>query len=169
MANSVKTGKSRFCQAPLIQTFVDLGTKPLCQHHAKSEELNRMEPFYPLHAYICENCFLVQLEEFVARSAVFNDPYFSLSSYSWLQHAKRYTDQMVEQFPINSESLVAELAGNDRYLLQYFTEKGIPVLGIETASNVAQPSLGSRISDLSNIKLWKILFKNASADSAGQR
>ena len=81
---------------------------------------------------------------------------FGAASKFWLHHAKRNTDQMVEQFPINSESLVAELADNDGHLLQYFTEKGTPVLGIELASNVALP-LGSRISDLSNIKLWKIL------------
>ncbi|HZB14969.1 MAG TPA: SAM-dependent methyltransferase, partial [Chryseolinea sp.] len=131
MANFVAPGKCRFCQAPLEHTFVDLGMSPLCQDHVKPEELNRMEPFYPLHAYVCDNCFLVQLEEFVAPSAIFNDyAYFSSYSDSWLQHAKRYTDQMVGKFPINSNSLVAELASNDGYLLQYFMEKGIPVLGI---------------------------------------
>ena len=134
MATFVTTGKCRFCQAPLEHTFVDLGMSPLCQDHIKPEELNRMEPFYPLHAYVCENCYLVQLEEFVAPSAIFNDyAYFSSYSDSWLQHVKRYTEQMVGKFPINSKSLVAEMASNDGYLLQYFAEKGIPVLGIEPA------------------------------------
>src|SRR5688500_18577534 len=141
MANFVKTGKCRFCQAPLKQTYVDLGMSPSCQDHLKPEVLNRVEPFYPPHAYVCENCFLAQLEEFVAPSAVVND--YGFFSSSCLHHAKRYTGQMVEQFPFNSESLVAELAGNDGYLLQYFTKKRIPVLGIEPANNVAQPSLGS--------------------------
>jgi SAM-dependent methyltransferase len=145
MANFVTTGKCRFCQAPLTQTFVDLGMSPLCQDHVKPEELNRMEPFYPLHAYVCENCFLVQLEEFVAPSAIFNDyAYFSSYSDSWLQHAKRYTDHIVGKFPIDSKSLVAELASNDGYLLQYFMEKGIPVLGIEPASNVAEYAIKNR-------------------------
>ena len=85
------SGKCRFCQSPLEQTFVDLGMSPLCQDHVKPDELNRMEPFYPLHAYVCSNCFLVQLEEFVAPSEIFNDyAYFSSYSDSWLQHAKRY-------------------------------------------------------------------------------
>lgn len=139
MSHFVTSGKCRFCQTPLEHTFVDLGMSPLCQDHVKPEELNRMEPFYPLHAYVCENCFLVQLEEFVAPSAIFNDyAYFSSYSDSWLQHAKRYTDQITGKFPITSKSLVAELGSNDGYLLQYFMEKGIPVLGIEPASNVAE-------------------------------
>jgi hypothetical protein len=97
-----------------------------------------MEPFYPLHAYVCTNCFLVQLEEFVAPSEIFNDyAYFSSYSNSWLEHAKKYTEQVLDKFPIDSKSLVAEVASNDGYLLQYFVAKGIPVLGIEPATNVA--------------------------------
>ncbi|WP_276371999.1 class I SAM-dependent methyltransferase [Chryseolinea sp. H1M3-3] len=139
MGNLQTAGKCRFCQTPLQHTFVDLGMSPLCQDHVKPEELNRMEAFYPLHAYVCENCFLVQLEEFVAPSAIFNDyAYFSSYSDSWLQHAKRYTEQVVGKFQINQQSLVAEIASNDGYLLQYFVEKGIPVLGIEPAANVAE-------------------------------
>src|SRR5688500_4621531 len=133
------TGKCRFCQAPLQQTFVNLGMSPLCQDHIKPEELNRMEPFYPLHAYVCDNCFLVQLEEFVAPSAIFNDySYFSSYSDSWLQHAKRYTEQVVSKFALNEKSFVAEIGSNDGYLLQYFQEKNVPVLGIEPARNVAE-------------------------------
>lgn len=145
MSNQVTAGKCRFCQTQLEHTFVDLGMSPLCQDHVKPEELKRMEPFYPLHAYVCTNCFLVQLEEFVAPSTLFNDyAYFSSYSDSWLQHAKRYSDQVTTQFPINEKSLVAELASNDGYLLQYFVEKGIPVLGIEPASNVAEYAINKR-------------------------
>jgi hypothetical protein len=139
MENVATSSKCRFCETPLKHTFVDLGMSPLCQDHIKPEELNRMEPFYPLHAYVCDNCFLVQLEEFVAPSAIFNDyAYFSSYSDSWLQHAKRYTDQVVGKYSLNEKSLVAEIASNDGYLLQYFKEKCIPVLGIEPAANVAE-------------------------------
>lgn len=145
MKNDGSTGKCRFCQSPLEQTFVDLGMSPLCQDHVKPEELNRMEPFYPLHAYVCSNCFLVQLEEFVAPSEIFNDyAYFSSYSDSWLQHAKRYSDQITEKLAIGRNNLVVELASNDGYLLQYFAEKEIPVLGIEPAANVAEYAITKR-------------------------
>lgn len=138
-------GKCRFCHSPLEQTFVDLGMSPLCQDHVKPEELNRMEPFYPLHAYVCGTCFLVQLEEFVAPSEIFNDyAYFSSYSDSWLQHAKNYAQKITERLAIDSNSLVAELASNDGYLLQYFAEKKIPVLGIEPAANVAEYAISKR-------------------------
>jgi len=133
------SGKCRFCQSPLEHTFVDLGMSPLCQDHRKPDELNKMEPFYPLHAYVCSNCFLVQLEEFVAPKDIFNDyAYFSSYSDSWLKHAKRYADQITNRLLIGSNQLVAEIASNDGYMLQYFTEKNIPVLGIEPAANVAE-------------------------------
>ena len=132
----------RFCGSTLEVTFVDLGMSPLCQDHVKPEEMNQMEPFYPLHAYVCKTCFLVQLEEFVSPSVIFNDyAYFSSYSDSWLQHAKAYTDQMVERFKLNKKSQVVEIASNDGYLLQYFMEKAIPVLGIEPASNVAEAAV----------------------------
>ncbi len=133
------TPKCRFCQAELNHSFVNLGMQPLCQDHVKPEELNQMEPHYPLHAYICEKCHLVQLQEFVAPSEIFDDyAYFSSYSDSWLKHAENYTKLMVERFGFNSDSLVAEIASNDGYLLQYFKQKNIPVLGIEPAPNVAE-------------------------------
>jgi 2-polyprenyl-3-methyl-5-hydroxy-6-metoxy-1,4-benzoquinol methylase len=145
MTHHTTQGKCRFCQASLEQTFVDLGMSPLCQDHIKPEELNRMEPFYPLHAYVCSSCFLVQLEEFVAPAEIFNDyAYFSSYSDSWLQHAKRYADKITERLAIGPDSLVAELASNDGYLLQYFAEKRIPVLGIEPAANVADFAISKR-------------------------
>jgi C-methyltransferase C-terminal domain/Putative zinc binding domain/Methyltransferase domain len=129
----------RFCGTRLEHTFVDLGMSPLCESYVSADHLNDMEPFYPLHVYVCEKCFLVQLQEFVAREHIFSDyAYFSSYSDSWLAHAKKYTGQMVERFAINGQSFVVELASNDGYLLQYFVENKIPVLGIEPAANVAE-------------------------------
>lgn len=112
---------------------------PLCQTQIAPDALNRMEPFYPLHAYVCSNCFLVQLEEFVAPDDIFSSdyPYFSSYSESWVDHARRYSHAMVERFGLREDSLVMEIASNDGYLLQHFVARGIPVLGIEPAANVA--------------------------------
>src|SRR5215469_8923343 len=100
--------------------------------------LEHTEPFYPLHVYVCGRCFLVQLQEFVAPENIFSDYlYFASYSDSWLAHAKAYTDQMVQRFAISEKSLVVEIASNDGYLLQYFVEKKVPVLGVEPAANVA--------------------------------
>src|SRR2546421_4540284 len=129
----------RFCGTKLEHTFVDLGMSPLCESYVSADHLNDMEPFYPLHVYVCGECFLVQLQEFVEREHIFSDyAYFSSYSDSWLAHAKKYTGQMVERFGINGQSFVVELASNDGYLLQYFVERQIPVLGIEPAANVAE-------------------------------
>jgi len=140
MKNGKNTiGKCRFCNTPLVHTFVDLGMSPLCEDHVKPDELKQMEPFYPLHAYVCDKCFLVQVEEFASPSIIFRDyAYFSSYSDSWLSHIKQYTDAVFKRFEITSKSLVAELASNDGYLLQYFLEKKVPVLGIEPAANVAK-------------------------------
>ena len=128
----------RFCGTKLEHTFVDLGMSPLCESYLSADRLNQMEPFYPLRVYVCEKCFLVQLEAYVTPEHIFSDyAYFSSYSDSWLAHAKKYTDQMVERFGIGAGSFVVELASNDGYLLQYFVEKKVPVLGIEPAANVA--------------------------------
>jgi 2-polyprenyl-3-methyl-5-hydroxy-6-metoxy-1,4-benzoquinol methylase len=119
--------------------LVDLGTSPLANAYLKPEDLNKAEPFYPLRAWVAEDSFLVQLEEFESPAEIFSEyAYFSSFSESWLRHAKAYTDMMVERFGFNSESQVIEIASNDGYLLQYFKEKGIPVLGVEPAVNVAK-------------------------------
>jgi len=111
---------------------------PLCESFLPGEQLNQMEAFYPLHAYVCGKCFLVQLEAYVTPEHIFSDyAYFSSYSDSWLAHAKKYADRMVERFGIGEKSFVVELASNDGYLLQYFVEKRVPVLGIEPAANVA--------------------------------
>ncbi len=132
----------RFCSCSLTHTFVDLGMSPLCESFLTAEQLNEMEPFYPLHVYVCEKCLLVQLQEYVSPETIFTEyAYFSSYSDTWLQHAKAYTDMIVERFNIGAQSQVVELASNDGYLLQYFIEKGIPVLGIEPAANVAQAAI----------------------------
>jgi len=132
----------RFCNSPLKHTLVDLGMSPLCESYLTAEQLNHMEPFYPLHVYVCDNCFLAQLEEYVSPEAIFTEyAYFSSYADSWLQHAKSYTNLMEKRFGINSNSFVVELASNDGYLLQYFVQKKIPVLGVEPAANVAKSAV----------------------------
>jgi SAM-dependent methyltransferase len=132
----------RFCRARLRTTFVDLGMSPLCQTHIRLDQLHEMEPFYPLHAYVCERCFLVQLQEFVTADEIFTEyAYFSSYSTSWVEHARRYTDLMVARFKLDSTSKVMEIASNDGYLLQHFVRRGIPALGIEPAANVAKAAI----------------------------
>ncbi|MBE7554322.1 MAG: methyltransferase domain-containing protein [Anaerolineales bacterium] len=141
MQNDIRAGYGtcRFCGSVLCYTVVDLGMSPLCESYLSAGQLNQMEPFYPLHVYVCENCFLVQLEEYVSPEHIFTEyAYFSSYADSWLQHAKKYTDLMVERFGLNERSQVVEVASNDGYLLQYFVEKKIPALGIEPAANVAK-------------------------------
>jgi len=128
----------RFCRTKLEYKLVDLGSSPLCESFLRSDQLNQMEPFYPLNVYVCGNCFLVQLQEYVAPENIFTDYlYFASYSDTWLAHAKAYTDMIMRRFPITANSLVVEIASNDGYLLQYFVEKAVPVLGIEPAANVA--------------------------------
>jgi hypothetical protein len=148
MTDKKKAG-CRFCGTPLEHTFVDLGMSPLCESYLPADQLNQMEPFYPLHVYVCANCFLVQLEAYVSPEHIFTDyAYFSSYSDSWLAHAKRYTDLMVERFGIGANSFVVELASNDGYLLQYFVEKKVPVLGIEPAANVAEVAVKKGVPSL---------------------
>jgi len=129
----------RFCGAELTTTFVDLGLSPLCETYPGLEDLNRGESFYPLHVYVCGTCFLVQLEEFESAEKIFSDyAYFSSYSDSWLAHSKKYCDKMISRFGLNGNSFVVEVASNDGYLLQYFVDKRVPVLGIEPAANVAK-------------------------------
>src|SRR5216110_3346104 len=124
----------RFCRTPLRHTFVDLGMSPLCESYLRADQLNEMEPFYPLHVYVCDRCFLVQLQEYVRREEIFTEyAYFSSYSDSWLDHARRYTEQMIGEFGLTKDSRVIEVASNDGYLLQYFVQRGIPALGIEPA------------------------------------
>ncbi len=129
----------RFCAAPLLHTFVDLGTSPLCQRHVTPAEFNRAEPFYPLHVYVCDRCWLVQLPEYVAPNEIFDDQYAYFSSFSdtMLRHAQAYVDMISAKLKLGAKSRVVEVASNDGYLLQYFVQRGIPALGIEPTSNTA--------------------------------
>lgn len=134
-----KPGCCRFCGTPFRHTMVDLGMSPLCESFVPADKVNAMEAFYPLHAWVCERCFLVQLEEYVSGEEIFTDyAYFSSFSDSWLDHCRRYTDQMIAQLGLTGASHVVEVASNDGYLLQYFVKRGIPCLGIEPAANVAK-------------------------------
>ena len=139
----------RFCNSELHHTFVDLGMSPLCESYLSADQLNQMEAFYPLHVYVCENCFLVQLEEFVTRENIFTEyAYFSSYSTTWLQHSKNYTDQMIQRFNLGKNSFVVEVASNDGYLLQYFVKQGVPCLGIEPAANVAKVAVENGVPTL---------------------
>lgn len=143
-----QSGCCRFCGAALQHTFVDLGMSPLCESYVKPEQQNEMEPFYPLHVYICDRCFLVQLQEYVSPKHIFSDyAYFSSFSDTWLQHAKDYTQKMQERLQLHAQSQVIEIASNDGYLLQYFLTK-VQVLGIEPAANVAEVAIKKGIPTL---------------------
>ena len=130
------TSSCRFCGAPLEHVFADLGMSPLANSYLPPERANAMEPFYPLCALVCASCYLVQLEDFESPQHIFGEDYAYFSSYStsWLEHCRRYTEQMVGRFGYDGSSQVVELASNDGYLLQYFKERGVPVLGIEPAA-----------------------------------
>lgn len=128
----------RFCGAPLQRTFVDLGMSPLCERILRADQLDEMEPFFPLHVRICDACRLVQLPAYVAPEEIFTEyAYFSSYSDSWVDHAKRYAEAIIEDRALGADSLVVELASNDGYLLQHFASRGLPILGIEPAANVA--------------------------------
>ncbi len=132
----------RFCGAGLHWTFVNLGLSPLCETYPSSAQLNQGEMYYPLHVYICENCWLVQLDEYESAENIFSDyAYFASFSDSWLKHCEKYCKEMQVRLGLGPQSFVAEVASNDGYLLQYFVRMGIPVLGIEPAANVAKAAV----------------------------
>jgi len=136
----------RFCHQPLKQVFLDLGVTPLSNSFLTKEQLPNKEAFYPLKTYICDKCFLVQLDEFESPEAIFSDyAYFSSYSTSWLNHCHDYADKMVAELKLNQNSLVMEVASNDGYLLQFFNAAGVPVLGIEPAANVAAQAIKNGI------------------------
>jgi SAM-dependent methyltransferase len=127
------------CAAPLRHTFVDLGMSPLCESYVPADALDEVERFYPLHVYVCERCFLVQLRQYVSREEIFTEyAYFSSYADSWVEHMRVYADRITDRLQLHGGSFVVEVASNDGYLLQHFVKKGIPVLGIEPAANVAR-------------------------------
>jgi len=129
----------RACGAPLAQTVVDLGLSPVSNAFIKAGDAARAETFYPLHAMVCEHCWLVQLRDATPAETHFHDDYVYFSSYSssWLEHARRYVDAMTARFGLGAGSRVMELASNDGYLLQYFVQAGVPCLGVEPTANTA--------------------------------
>lgn len=129
----------RFCNTPLRHLFLSLGASPLSNSYLSVDDLHKMEPYYPLDVYVCENCLLVQLEEFEKAKDIFYTGYAYFSSYSdsWLRHCEHYVDMVVKRFGLNEKKFVVEIASNDGYLLQYFKKYNIPVLGIEPAANTA--------------------------------
>ena len=136
----------RFCAAPLSLTFADLGMSPPSNSYLKPERLGSMERFYPLHARVCESCFLVQLEEFEGPEEIFSDyAYFSSYSDSWLRHAENYAATVCERFQLHADSQIVEIASNDGYLLQYFLRRDMHVLGVEPAANVAAVAQGKGV------------------------
>jgi SAM-dependent methyltransferase len=136
------TSSCRFCEAPLTTVFADLGMCPIANTLVPRENLSRMEPFYPLRALVCDQCFLVQSEEFESPQGIFTEySYFSSYSTSWLAHSRAYVERIVERLSLGPEHTVVEVGSNDGYLLQYFHERGIRVLGVEPAGNVAQEAI----------------------------
>lgn len=132
--------KCRSCNNELKECFLTLGNSPLSNSFLTKDNLKKMEPYYPLDLYVCEKCFLVQIDEFEAPENIFssNYAYFSSFSESWLQHCKNYSMMMVQRFSLDKNSFVIEIGSNDGYLLQYFKQQCIPILGIEPASNTAE-------------------------------
>lgn len=135
--------RCRACDANLAEPFLSLGNSPLSNAYLSKDDLHRMEPYYPLEVYVCEKCYLVQLEEFETAKNIFSSDYAYFSSYSesWLQHCKDYTEKMIHRFGFDKNSFIVEIASNDGYLLQYFRQHNIPVLGIEPASNAANVAI----------------------------
>jgi len=138
--------KCRFCSSLLKTTFADLGMSPLSNSYLSPEDLNRMEPFYPLHAFVCEKCYLVQLQEYQSPDKIFSDySYFSSFSETWLKHAQNFVSYIIKRYEFDNTKQIVEVASNDGYLLQYFHERGFPVLGIEPAKNVAEAAINAGI------------------------
>ena len=142
-------GPCRLCGEGLSHDLVDLGMSPLCESFLRADQLDGVEPFFPLHAYVCDNCFLVQLKEYVSPSDIFREyAYFSSYSTTWVDHARRYCEMIKSRLGLTGDSLVVELASNDGYLLQHFLPLGVPVLGIEPAENVAKSAVAKGVPTL---------------------
>lgn len=160
----------RFCKTALTDVFIDLVNSPASNSFLSEQQLNEPETFYPLKVYTCPKCFLVQIDEYKKSDAIFDSDYVYFSSFSttWLEHCRKYTDLMKERFGLGKDSLVAEVASNDGYLLQYFKEKDIPVLGIEPTANTAKVAVGKGIDtvvDFFGVRLaTRLAAENKKAD-----
>jgi 2-polyprenyl-3-methyl-5-hydroxy-6-metoxy-1,4-benzoquinol methylase len=142
--------KCRHCDNSLTHVFCDLQTCPPSNAMVKQDMVNQPETYFPLKVFVCEKCWLVQVDELEKADAIFNSEYTYFSSYSttWLQHAKEYVDYMTGRFNLDSDSLVVEIASNDGYLLQYFKEKNISVLGVEPTANTADVAISKGIENI---------------------
>lgn len=163
------THSCRLCGSPVERTFVDLGMSPLCESFVPADKADAMEPFFPLHALVCGDCFLVQLKEYVSPENIFEEyAYFSSYSTSWVEHARKYCVAIKDRLGLNQDSLVVELASNDGYLLQHFLPLGVPVLGVEPAANVAKTAVQKGIPtvvDFFGVRLAReLLAQGKSAD-----
>lgn len=139
----------RLCGARLEVTFVDLGMSPLCESFLPGDQIDQMEPYFPLHVLVCGQCFLVQLQEYVKPAHIFTEyAYFSSYATSWVEHARKYCEGVASRFGLGATSQVMEIASNDGYLLQHFLPLGIPVLGIEPAANVAEVAKAKNVPTL---------------------
>src|SRR5581483_2605639 len=159
----------RFCKHPLEHSFCDLGMTPLSNAYLTKDQLERGESFYPLHAYVCKECFLVQVKEYELPQNIFKDyAYFSSYSDSWLKHCEEYTEQMITRLKLSTSSQVIEIASNDGYLLQFFKKHQIPVLGIEPAANVAavaqEKGIDSLVKFFGSQVAKELVDKNIQAD-----
>jgi 2-polyprenyl-3-methyl-5-hydroxy-6-metoxy-1,4-benzoquinol methylase len=138
-SETLRHGECRLCRAPLTTTFVDLGMSPLCESYLAADQIDQMEPYFPLHVLVCGNCFLVQLQEYVKPEHIFSEyAYFSSYSTSWVEHARQYCEMIQARLSLGPKSQVFEIASNDGYLLQHFLPLGVPVTGIEPAGNCAE-------------------------------
>ena len=154
----------RSCAAPLVRTFVDLGSTPLANAFLSADDLARPEATYPLHAFVCERCFLVQVDQVVPPEVLFTDyAYFSSYSDSWVDHARRFAEAACDRFRLDGRSQVVEVASNDGYLLRHFAEMGVPVLGIEPAENVAE------VARAAGIPTEAVFFGTAAAEDLRRR
>jgi hypothetical protein len=136
----------RFCGTQLRHRVVDLGMHPPCESFLAEARVDTMEAFYPLHAWVCHECYLVQINDYISAEEIFDEyAYFSSYSTSWLKHSENYVAMITKRLNLDSESWVVELASNDGYLLQYFVERGIPCLGIEPAKNVAEVAIAKGV------------------------
>ncbi|OBQ71294.1 class I SAM-dependent methyltransferase [Mesorhizobium erdmanii] len=132
----------RLCGSLLRTTLVDLGMSPPCESFLQADQLDQMEPYYPLNVLVCDTCYLVQLKEYMSPETIFSEyAYFSSFSTSWVAHSKVYCEAITKRLGLGSDSLAVELASNDGYLLQHFLPLGVPVLGVEPAANVARAAV----------------------------
>lgn len=163
----MRRNECKFCHSLLKDIFADLGKSPLANSYLKLDDLQHPEPIYPLRAFVCNYCFMVQSEEFKNPVTIFSDyAYFSSYSDTWLKHAQDYSNMIISRFSLDEHSQIIEIASNDGYLLQYFKQKNIPILGIEPAENIAKIAMEKKIPTI--IKFFDVNIANELAKEGKQ-